>query len=97
MASQQTKEMDHYFNVYAPPAFTFPQSLQPQIPTAFLFTAYCAIFQNAMHKVTRKNKHLQKMILFLNENSDTFPQNSQKYLLCWLTSIFLICFRRLAP
>lgn len=54
------------FNVYAPPAFTFPQSLQPQIPTAFLFTAY-------------------------------FPQNSQKYLLCWLTSIFLICFRKLAP
>ncbi len=27
----------------------------------------------------------------------TFPQNGQKYLLCWLTSIFLICFRRLAP
>ena len=28
---------------------------------------------------------------------DTFPQNSQKYLLCWLTSIFLICFLKLAP
>lgn len=41
---QTTKKMDHYFNVYAPPAFTFPQSLQPQIPTAFLFTAYCDIY-----------------------------------------------------
>jgi hypothetical protein len=27
----------------------------------------------------------------------TFPQNSQKYLECWLTSIFLICFLKLAP
>lgn len=27
----------------------------------------------------------------------TLPQNGQKYLLCWLTSIFLICLRRLAP
>lgn len=26
-----------------------------------------------------------------------FPQKLQKYLLCWLTSIFLICFRRDAP
>eukprot|EP00250_Pteridium_aquilinum_P002545 c12766_g1_i1 orf=13-336(-) len=26
-----------------------------------------------------------------------FPQNSQKYLACWLTSIFLICFLKLAP
>lgn len=27
----------------------------------------------------------------------TFPQNSQKNLLCWLISIFLICLRKLAP
>lgn len=27
----------------------------------------------------------------------TFPQNSQKYLECWETSIFLICLRKLAP
>ena len=26
-----------------------------------------------------------------------FPQKLQKYLECWLTSIFLICFRKLAP
>jgi len=52
--------------VYAPPALIFPQSLHPQIPTAFLFTA-------------------------------NLPQNSQKNLECWLTSIFLICFLKLAP
>lgn len=34
---------ESYFNVYAPPALTFPQSLHPHIPTAFLFTAYCSI------------------------------------------------------
>ena len=27
----------------------------------------------------------------------TLPQNSQKYLECWETSIFLICLRKLAP
>ena len=27
----------------------------------------------------------------------TLPQKLQKYLECWLTSIFLICFRRDAP
>lgn len=27
----------------------------------------------------------------------TLPQKEQKYLECWLTSIFLICLRRLAP
>lgn len=27
----------------------------------------------------------------------TLPQKGQKYLLCWLISIFLTCFRRLAP
>lgn len=37
---QQNRE-DYYFKVYAPPALTLPQSLQPHIPTAFLFTAYC--------------------------------------------------------
>ena len=26
-----------------------------------------------------------------------FPQKLQKYLECWLTSIFLICFLRLDP
>ncbi|MFS7942212.1 hypothetical protein Hanom_Chr06g00485621 [Helianthus anomalus] len=37
------REEDCYFKVYAPPALTLPQSLQPQIPTAFLLTAYYVI------------------------------------------------------
>lgn len=37
------KKKKIYFNVYAPPALTLPQSLQPQMPTAFLFTAYCIV------------------------------------------------------
>ncbi len=27
----------------------------------------------------------------------TFPQKEHRYLECWLTSVFLICLRRLAP
>lgn len=89
-----------YFNVYAPPAFTFPQSLQPQIPTAFLFTAYCTKDQNFIRNCHWK-RHVQgwlKLTVYRRvRRGQTFPQNSQKYLLCWLTSIFLICFRKLAP
>lgn len=60
-------------------------------PSSSLHTAKTYVHSgNMTHKQT--NKLWQPAI-----KKYTFPQNSQKYLLCWLTSIFLICFLKLAP
>lgn len=55
---------------------------------AFNFSSYKKMKDPTEHNFVQKYK--------IN-NSGTLPQNSQKYLACWDTSIFLICFLKLAP
>lgn len=59
--------------MYAPPAFTFPQSLHPQIPTDFLFTANC----NKRVITPRKNNdsktsHKSKMTKVFNKRQNFY-------------------------
>lgn len=66
-------------------------------PDANSLPLYCVLCINAPIDYYFEPQVYQHQHFINTRGKHTFPQNSQKYLLCWDTSIFLICFLRLAP
>jgi len=66
-------------------AFVLKINLQPTVHNILVLVT---IHKDSLQRNRSKNRKL---------GWHTFPQNSQKYLECWDTSIFLICLRKLAP